>query len=216
MKKSALIFVLALLFVFSAAAYAQDEDEGKWRNFEVSMNIGLTMPSNINWYDTLEAKNGLNFGGTGGYYFTERLCLGAYFTYSQMATEDLTEIDVSDQNYKMYDIGLYGKYAFTGESNFEPYIKLSAGANFTKFATWVGENSTVLREISYDPVFSGAGYLGAMYYTSDYGAIYFEAGYHIVMSKYTEGTFQDRLFTVPEDIKFAEIKAGVVVFFGPE
>lgn len=219
MKKSTLFLVPAIFFIFcvlSATAYAQDEEEGKWRNFEVSMHIGLTMPSNIDWYDTLAAKTGLQFGGTGGYYLTDRIVLGSYFTYSQMATEDLPNVDVSAQNYKMYDIGIYGKYALTGESNFEPYVKLSAGANFLKFATWVGQYRTILREISYDPVFSGAGYLGAMYYTSDYGAIFVEAGYHIVMSKYTEGKFQDRIYTVPEDIKYAEVRAGVIVFFGPE
>ena len=123
---------------------------------------------------------------------------------------------VSAQNYKMYDVGLYGKYALTGESNFEPYAKLSVGVNFLKFATWVGQYNTILREISYDPVFSGAGYLGAMYYTSDFGAIFVEAGYHIVKSKYTQGKFQDRIFSMPEDVKYAEVRAGVIVFFGPE
>ena len=216
MKKTSLLFVLVMFLIFSSAAVAQDEEDGKWRNFEVSMHIGLTMPSNIDWYDTLAAKNGMNFGGAGGFYFTERLCIGAYFNYTQMAPEEVSSFDVADQKYKMYDVGLYGKYAFTGESNFEPYVKISAGANFAKYATWVGAARTQLREISYDPAFSGAGYLGASYYTSDYGAIFLEVGYHMDMLKYTQATYDDVIYSFPDDIKYIEIKAGVVVFFGPE
>ncbi len=217
MKKTALIFVLAIFLGFSTVAIAQEEEEtGNWRNFEVSMYGGLTLPSNIDWYDTLAAENGLHFGGSGGYYFNERICLGAYFTYSQMALPELADVDVTDMNYKMYDIGIYGKYAFVGESNFEPYVRLSAGANFAKFATWVGPDRRRLREVSYDPGLSAAGYLGAMYYTSDYGAIFAELGYHMDFLQYDEGTFQDITYSIPDDVKYAEVRVGVVVFFGPE
>lgn len=216
MKKSALFFILLMVLIFSANLYAQEEEEEKWRNFEVSMYGGLTMSSNIDWYDSLAAKTGLHFGGTGGYYFTDKICLGVYFTYSQMGLEEPYGLDLRSQNYKMYNIGLYGKYAFSGESNLEPYIKLSAGANFPKFATWVGEFRTRMRELSYDPGFSGGGYLGLMYYTSDYGAIFIEAGYHMDLLQYNEGTYDEVTYVIPEDVKYAEVRAGVVVFFGPE
>ncbi|HHI02946.1 MAG TPA: hypothetical protein ENL22_05450 [candidate division Zixibacteria bacterium] len=215
MKKTSVLFVLAMFLIFSSVAVAQDEED-KWRNFEVSMHVGLTMPSNIDWYDTLAAKNGMNFGGAGGYYFSEKLCFGVYFNYTQMSPEEVSSFDISDQKYKMYDIGLYGKYVFTGESNFEPYIKLTAGANFAKYATWVGAAKSRLREISYDPAFSGAGYLGLSYYTSDYGAIFLEVGYHMDMLKNTAAEYDNRTYLFPDDIKYIELKAGVVVFFGPE
>ncbi len=217
MKKTSVVFILAMFLIFATAAIAQDEEEeGKWRNFEISMNIGLTMPSNIDWYDTLAAKNGIHFGMSGGYYLSERICLGSYFSYSQMAPEEVSSFDISDQKYKMYNVGLYGKYAFSGESNFEPYVKISAGINFAKFATWVGDFRTILREISYDPAFSGGLYLGASYFTSDYGALFLEVGYHIDKLKNTPAIYAGETFPFPEDIKYLELNIGVAVFFGPE
>ncbi len=216
MKTTSVLFILAMFMIFSSAVVAQDEEEGKWRNFEVNMHAGLTMPSNIDWYDSLAAKTGTNFGISGGYYITEGLCVGSYFSYSQMALEEVTSFSVADQKYKMYKVGLYGKYAFTGESNFEPYVKVSVGINFAKFATWVGDARTILREISYDPAFSSGGYLGFSYYTSEYGALFFEVGYHIDKLKNTPAEFAGVSFPFPEDIKYLELKTGVVVFFGSD
>jgi len=218
MKKSAFLISLAVLLIFALNVVAQEEEEEseKWRNFEVALQAGLGVPSNINWYDTLEAKAGVNFGGAGGYYFTNRICLGAYFTYTQFGIDNKTSNDVEDIHYKMYDVGLYAKYAFAGESNFEPYIKLSAGANFPKYATWVGPTRTILRELSYDPGLSTAAYLGAIYYTSDYGGIYLEVGYHQDWLQYDEADYAGVIHVIPEDVKYIQLKAGVTVFFGPE
>lgn len=217
MKKTAVLFGLAMFLILCSAVVAQDEEEeGKWRNFEVSMHGGMTIPSNIDWYDSLAAENGIHFGATGGYYLTERFCLGAYFTYSQMPPKDISSFDISKQKYKMYDVGLYAKYAFAGESNFEPYIKISAGINFAKYATWVGVAKTTFREISYDPAFSGAGYLGLSYYTSDYGALFVEVGYHQDMLKGTPAKFDDVTYGFQMDINYIEARAGIIVFFGPE
>lgn len=216
MKQTSVLFILAMFLIFSSAAIAQDEEDENWRSFEVSIHAGLTMPSNIDWYDSLAAKNGMHFGAAGGYYLNERFCVGTYFTYSQMSPEEASSFNIGDQKYKMYDVGLYGKYAFTGESNFEPYIKISAGINFAKYATWVGDARTTLREISFDPAFSGAGYLGLSYYTSDYGAIFLELGYHLDMLKDSPAIYKDVSYPFPEDIKYLEIRGGVIVFFGPE
>jgi len=216
MKKTSMLFILAMFLIFSSAVVAQDEEDEKWRDFEVSMHIGLTMPSNIDWYDSLAAQNGVNFGASGGYYFNERFSLGVYFNYSQMSPEEVSSFDIRDQKYKMYDVGLYGKYAFSGESNFEPYLKISVGINFAKYSTWVGDMRTTLREISYDPAFSGAGYLGISYFTSDYGALFLEIGYHMDKLKNTPAEYKDVTYLFPEDIKYLELRAGVVVFFGPE
>ena len=133
-----------------------------------------------------------------------------------MSPQDVSSFDIGDQNYKMYDVGLYGKYAFTGESSFEPYIKISAGINFAKYATWVGDMKTTLRELSYDPAFSGAGYLGASLYTSDYGALFMEVGYHMDMLKGSPVEHGDEIYSFQMDINYIEVRAGVVVFFGPE
>jgi hypothetical protein len=217
MKKSTLLCVLTFILIFAVNIFAQDDEEDeKWRNWEVSMFGGLTMPSGFDWYDSLKAKTGLNFGISGGYYFSNKLCFGLYFNYTQMAPEEPGSLDLRDLHYKMYDAGLYGKYAFAGESNFEPYIKLSAGANFPKFMTWVGPTRTRMREISYDPGLSAAGYLGAIYYTSDYGGIFLELGYHYDLIQYDEATFDDVTYVVPDDVNYIQINAGVTVFFGPE
>ena len=217
MKKTSVVFILAMFLIFASAVIAQDEkEEGKWRDFEVGMNFGLTMPSNIDWYDTLAAKNGIHFGMSGGYYLSERICLGSYFNYSQMSPEEVSSFDIADQKYRMYNVGMYAKYAFSGESNFEPYIKATAGINFAKFATWVGPYRTILREISYDPAFSGGLYLGVSYFTSDYGALFLEVGYHIDKLKNTPAVYGGVEYPFPEDIKYLELNIGVVVFFGPE
>lgn len=220
MKKSSVLILLAMFLIFSSVVVAQDEEEEEqWRNFEVGMNIGLTTSSNIDWYDSLKAKTGANYGAHGGMYISEDFCLGAYFTYAQMSPEELVGFSIADLKYKMYKVGLYGKYAFSGESNFEPYIKVSAGINFAKFATWVGPtvaSRTTLREISYDPAFSGAATLGISYYTSDYGALFLEASYHLDKLKNTPAEHGQIIFPFPEDLTYIEIKAGIVVFFGPE
>jgi len=213
MKSLRLLFTLMALVLFSITAYAQDEDEEKWRNFEVGITGGLSLPSGdlSDWNDSLGAETGFNLGIYGGYYFTADFCTGVYFTYTQEGMPEDWSL-----NYKFYDMGAYAKYAFSNESNFEPYVKLSAGVVWPKFPTWVTEEQNRLREQSYDPALSLGGYVGLLWYTAEYGGLYLEAGYH---SNFTDGTGTDwhgEKYELDANANYMEVKAGIMVFFGSE
>lgn len=213
-KKSALL-ALMLILALAVCAYAQEEeeqDEEKWRNFEVVAFGGLSLPSGefSDWNDTLGAGTGINFGAAGGYFFTEKICAGIYFEYAQFGVEDY------EQNYRLYNAGFYGKYCFVGESNFEPYVKLTAGSVWPKFATWITEDRNIMRELSYDPVPSVGLNVGTLYYTSDFGSIFLELGYQMAMTKDNLGEYGGVDYVLKDNINYINIRAGVTVFFGPE
>jgi hypothetical protein len=217
-----MLFVFLTILALSVSVLAQDDEEEeseKWRDFEVTLGAGLGFASGdfSSWNDTLGAKLGINLGGSGGYYFTERICLGAYFNYFQFDLEEPANgMDVSDVHYKLYNIGLYAKYALSSESNFEPYIKLMAGITYPKFATWTGATLTRLREVSYDPEISGGIHLGALYYTSEYGGIFLEAGYHLERTENNIGDSFGVDYKMPYNVNYIQVSAGVMVFLGPE
>jgi len=213
MRKTHILVALALLLALSVSAMAQeDEDEEKWRNFEVTLIGGLNFPMSDfkDWTDSLGAKTGYNIGLSGGYYLTERFSFGAYFAYSAHGME------IYDLNYKLYDIGGYLKYAFSGESNFEPYFKVSAGAVIPKFATWVTQDRNLLRELSYDPTLSLGVYAGFLYYTSDFGSLYLELGYHNDMTEDVEGEYASETIKLASKINYLQLRTGITVFFGPD
>ncbi len=212
MKKSKLILFTLLFLSLAVSAFSHEEEEEKWRNFEITGFGAFSIPTGAikDWSDSMGAKTGISFGGAGGYYFSDNLCLGVYFQYSQLGME------IYERNHRLYDAGAYLKYAFTGESNFEPYLKVSAGALFPKFATWVGPIRTRLRELSYDPGFKGSLSAGLLYYTSDYGGIYIEAGYNYASVKDKEAVYHSEKYFFEDNANYLDIKAGILVFFGPE
>jgi hypothetical protein len=212
MKKNERLFTVAMIFLFAMSTFAQEEEE-KWRSFEVTVTGGITNPvgSLSDWKDTLGASLGFHFGGGAGYYFNDNFCTGVYFTYTQMDTEGDW-----GTSFRMYDLGAYGKYAFTGESSFEPYLKFTTGINSVKFPTWVTLDQNRLREQSYDPGISAAFYGGVLYYTSDYGGLFLEAGLHYDPLKNAEANYHGELYTIGSNISYVEIRGGVTVFFGPE
>ncbi len=211
MKKSILLFTTVLVLLLSVAALAQKE-EGKWRNFEFSAFGALSVPTGAlkNWNDSMGAKTGFELGGTGGYYLNEKVCLGVYFTYNQFPMKLYT------LHYKLYEVGGYFKYTFIGESNFEPYVKVTAGADFAKFPTWVGEDKTRLREISYKPGFAAGIGAGLLWYSSDFGGLFLEAGYHFAPLKSVKADYQDVSYPLGKNVGYMDIRFGVNVFFGPE
>jgi len=212
MKRKGLMLTAILLIALSINSHAQDKTEKAWRNFEVTLTGGASMPSGSlkNWNDSMGAKSAFNFGGSGGYFFNDRVCLGGYFSYVQFS------MDKYSLHYKLYDIGAYAKYAFTGESKFEPYLKLKAGADFAKFATWAGPNKSRLHEISYGAGLTMAIHAGALYYTSDYGGIFLEAGYNFAKLKDKRVEYAGENYKFKDNISYVDIKAGLTVFFGPE
>jgi hypothetical protein len=212
MKRIRLVLPLTFVLLLAVSVAAQ-EDEGKWRNFEVAINSGLTLPAGDlkNWNDSLGAKLGFELSINGGYYFTEDFCSGVYFTYSQFAMENDYEL-----HFRSYGAGAYAKYSFSGESNFEPYVKLSGGINWLKFPTWVTSNGAFkLRELSYDPVFEFAGYAGLLYYTSYYSGLFLEFGYHNVMADGTE-SIRGSDYKIEHAVNYMDIRLGIMAFFGSE
>ncbi len=206
-----LLLVVAILML-ALPTLAQEE---KWRNFEVVLHGGLAVPSSglSDWQDSLGAKTGFNFGLEGGYYFTLKLCAGLYFNYTQTGMEGDW-----DRKFRMYDFGAYFKYAFAGESFWEPYLKMSVGLNSPKFPTFVAEPGDVprLREQSYDPNMAAAIYAGLLYYTFDFGGVYFEAGYHYDFLEGTKANYHGVEYEIEENISYLDLRFGVNVYFGPE
>ncbi|HDL03625.1 MAG TPA: hypothetical protein ENH25_05785 [candidate division Zixibacteria bacterium] len=213
MKSLRLLFTLIALATFSITAYAQDEDEEKWRNFEVGIHTGLNIPSGdfADWNDSLGAKTGFNVSLSGGYYFTTDFCTGVYFSYTQNGMEGDW-----GQRYRLYDMGVYAKYAFSNESNFEPYVKVTGGIVYPKFPTWVTPERNKLREQSYDPGISLGGYLGILWYTAEFGGLFLEAGYHNDLVKDVEANYQGEVHKMPGDLNYIEIRTGITAYFGSE
>lgn len=220
MKNFRVLLILGLVVLFAGSLYAQDEEESeKWRNFEVAIRAGLDFPMSDlkDWNDSMGAKTGMNYGLSGGYYITNRICFGAYFNYSSFGLEEPNSlIDVSQMHYKMYKFGGYLKYAFTGESYWEPFVKLRLGANFAKFATWIGQDRNQLREVSYDPEVSGGLDVGLLYYTSDFGGLYLQASYNYERLENTVGDSFDVEYSLPYNASYFSINTGITVFFGPQ
>jgi len=213
MKKT-LFFTLAAILLLAVTVVAQDEDEeeGKWRDFEVSIQGGLTVPGSYlsDWHDSLGAKLGFNASLSGGFYFTSALCAGLYFNYTQMGIDGDW-----DRVFRMYDVGGYAKYAFEGESNLEPYGKVSFGIMVPKYPTWVPPNArNHLREQSYDPGFAAAIYAGLLYYTSYSGGIFAEVGYHNDFVKGARADYAD--CELDKNVNYFEIRLGILVFYGVE
>lgn len=222
MKKAGLFFAFIMIMALSLPALAQepgtaaaeptDQEEANWRSFEVATYGGLMLPSGAlkTWNDSMGAKTGVNFGASSALYFNEKLCLGAYFTYHQ------NPMKLYNLHYKLYDLGLYAKYAFAGESDFEPYVKVSGGAVFAKYPTWVGDAKARLREVSYSPVFGAGFHAGLLYYTSEYGGLFLEGSYHMVMLKDVSGDHSGVKYYLKDNIHYLELNAGIMVFFGSE
>jgi len=216
MKRKGIILTSAFIFALSISLHAQtdsmSQSEEGWRKYEVSVNGGLSLPSGAlkTWNDSLGAKTGLNFGANGGYFFNDKICLGGYFTYTQFPMK------LYKLHYKLYSVGAYAKYAFTGHTHFEPYIKIRAGADFAKLATWIGPNAARLRELSYGAGLNLAAYIGSLYYTSDFGGIFLEAGYNFARLKNNSVENGGVKYKLQDNINYIDVKAGINVFFGPE
>jgi len=219
MKRFKPLFLIAIIMLLAIPVLAQDdeEDEERWRSFEVTIIGGLTGPLGefADWQDSLDPSIGFNVGLNGGYYFNDNFCAGLYFKFSQNSIGgDLS--DDYDIKYRMYNAGTYFKYVVTNESNFEPYTKLSLGINTVKFPTWWVTQSgvTTLRSQSYDPGFSTSLAAGLLFYTSDMGGVFLEGAFGYDMLKDKTATLGGNV--ISDNVTYFEIKAGVNVFFGPD
>jgi len=212
MSYNRLILTLTAVLLLAIPSFA-DDDEEKWRNFEVSLSTGLSIPSGdiTDWYDSLGAESGFHIGLAGGYYFTEGFCAGIYFNYSRWGLPGDYGL-----NFQNYDVGSYLKYSLVNESNFEPYIKVSGGVVMPKYPTWETADFNILREQSYDAGYGFAGFLGITWFTSDFGSIFLELGYH---NDLVDGVTANNFgidYTLEGNTTYLELSTGVTVFFGPE
>lgn len=211
MKSFRLLSTLIVLSLVALSAFAQDDE--KWRNFEVGLHGGLAIPTGdlSDWHDSLGATTGFDISLSGGYYFTNNICAGIYFDYDQFGMDGDWGL-----NYRLFKTGAYAKYAFSNESNFEPYFKVTGGISWPKFPTWITVDQNRLREQSYDPAFGFGGYLGVLWYSAEFGGLYVEAGYQYLMAKDTEADWHGEIYKMPSDINYLQIRSGITVFFGGE
>ena len=157
------------------------------------VGANLTMPTgnlkNNLTPDSLNAKLGYGFDFGAAYYIKPQMALGIYFNSRNMKTENF------DLYHRVFEFGLFGKYLLNDLSNasMAPYLKLSAGANFSKFAQAVESGGeTIYREISHVPVLGVEAALGIqtkLKKDNEAGGIFLEAAVHNDFVDKSEGKF---------------------------
>ncbi len=214
--KNLLSIALSLLLI-GGTALAQDEDFFVKDVLEVNFYGGAGIPSGnlSDFSDSLGAETGINYGLDLGYFLTNDMVFGFNFSYTQFSIKDSD--DTGDLNHKLYSPNLYLKYYFTGESDFIPYLKGSAGLEFAKFTTFVDNSAgRRYREISYDPVLAYGAGAGFFYFVSDFSGLFLEANYRAAVSAAeTEATYQDDIYLFGSELSRIDIHAGVRILIGP-
>lgn len=202
------------LFLFSSLAMAQYEDDPY---IEGSIGGNYTLPSgyikNDLSPDSINASSGLGLNLGLGYYVNSKLITGLYFSARNMGT------DGTDMNHRAFEVGAYGKYLFMDltETSFSPYLKLSGGVVFSKLVTKVNDdNSTVLRELVYNPAPGLDLALGIHYKTNSFGALYFELGYHYDLMKDIAGEYKNDEYPWGDNNQFLMVRLGVLFNIGPK
>lgn len=202
------------MFLLSSLAMAQYEDDPYIEGF-IGGNISLPsgyIKSDLS-PDSLNATSGLGLNLGFGYYVNSQTIAGLYFSARNMGTDGL------DMNHRIFEVGAYGKYLFMDltETSFSPYLKLSAGAVFSKLATKVSDdNSTVLRELTYSPALGIDLALGIHYKTNSFGAMYFELGYRYDLMKDVVGEYENDEYPWGGNNQFLMARLGVLFNIGPK
>ena len=215
--KKLLLLTSAIVLLLGSAITAQNEDFEGRDILELAFFGGLTSPAGDikDLSPTEGAESGMALGMDIGYFLTPRLIVGLNFTYTAM---DINEAaGAGDLKYKLYSPNLYAKYVFSGESNFEPYVKAHVGADNPKFATLVSHpDGDRYREISYDPSFAYGAGLGFFYYTSDFSGLYLEANYHMAASSDAEAIYIGDTYQLGANITVLDVHAGVRLLIGSD
>ncbi len=206
--------IIASLFLLSSPAYAQYEEEPFIEAF-VGGNLAVPIGYIKNDLDpdSLNAKAGLGFDIGAGYYLSNKMIAGVYFNVRNMGVKDLP------LKHRVFEFGAYGKYLFRdlSEVSLSPYIKLSAGLNFSKLATRVlDDGQPVYRELSYSPTLGTEANLGLQWRTNSYGGIYIEAAYHFDFMNDVTGDFESTDYVWGDNNNFILFKAGVLFNIGPK
>lgn len=206
------VIVIGILFPASLAFGQYDEDP--YMEGYVGANYTLPMgyikndltPASLN----AVGKLGLDIGF--GYYVNPQLSVGLFFNMRNMDTDNL------DLNHRVYEFGPYGRYFLTNisETSFSPYLKVSAGLNFSKLVNRVdGETGPTYRELSLEPTLGIGGGVGLYLKTNDYGAVYLEGIYNYDFTSGVTGEFRGNEYTWGDNNQYLMIKAGVAYNIGP-
>ena len=214
MKKTVLLLAAMLLLV-NITVMAQEEEEEERDVLEFGFYGGMALPSGdlSEWHTDLGAENGFGFGVNLGYFVTSSFVIGADLRYTQFAIKDAAE--ASDQRHRLYTPSLYAKYSFSGDSDFEPYLKAHVGVENAKFSTFVINSAGQrYRELSYDPALSlGAG-AGLFYFTSDYSGLYLEADYRFADTETAMADYESVDYEFGEKTAVISLNFGIRVLFG--
>jgi len=139
--------------------------------------------------DSLNAKMGYGLDLGIAYYLKPQLALGIYFNSRNMKTSNF------DLYHRVFEVGASGKYLLSDLSNssMSPYLKITAGASFSKFAQAVEiDGGTIYREISHAPVLGLEAALGIqakLKKDNQAGGVFLEAAVHNDFVDKSEGKF---------------------------
>ncbi len=212
MKRLSIALAALLLLTLNISALAQDDYEEESDLLEICFNggFGLPMGGLSDWHDSLGAKTGWSVGLDFGYFATPKLVVGLSFQYTELG------IDASDAaedlKHRLYNPNLYTKYYFSGESNFEPYVKVHVGIENPKFTSTL--TGPKYRAISYDASLAYGIGAGVFYYMSDYSGLYLEMNYHAASTSDAKKEYIDQTLVFDENVAVLDIHAGVRVLVG--
>lgn len=213
MKFWSILLTLILLFAITTAAFAQDEEEER-DLLEVCFYSGVGSPMGglADWHDSLGAKLGWSLGMDFGYFMTPSLVVGFNFQYTQFGIDGPAEVEGA--HHRLYNPNLYAKYYFSGESDFEPYIKGHIGFENPKFTTSL--DGPKYRAISYDASLAAGLGIGLFYYRTDYSGLFIEANYNYAATSGSEREYANQTLTFNETISILDIHAGVRLLVGSD
>lgn len=215
MKKIAFL-IIGLVVVLASGALAQDDEYYVKDVMEVNFFGGIGIPTGdiSNYSDTAGAGNGFNLGFDAGYFITFDWVAGLDFTYTQFPVEKTANAE--GLHHRLYSPSLYLKYYFNGGSDWIPYLKVHAGIDFPKFATFVtSTKGNRYREISFDPVFAYGIGAGLFKYTSDFSGLFVEVNYHRAISKDATATFEDVDYKFNDNLATVDVHGGIRILIGP-
>jgi len=161
----------------------------------------------------LNATTGVGLDVGAGYYFTNSLIAGLYFSARNMGVKDF------GFHHRLFEAGVYGKYQFMDitEKSWSPYLRLSVGLNFSKLATRVLDGTRyVYRELGYDPALGTGVSVGAFLKLNQHGGVYVEGTYHIDMMDGIGGEFKGVDYRWGDNNQYVVLGAGVIFNIGPK
>lgn len=203
------IVLLAGWGLAARQATAEIHEDAK---FELSLGGGLAVPaddfkSNYRFAGepgNLGAKSGYHYTVSGGYYLLDKLSVGVNFTYSQF---DVDSIGIAFK-YRLYSIGMYGKYHFTYENRITPYVRVLAGIAVPNFNTPLRTVGLEFRENGYSIKPEGLISIGARISTTEWGGFFFEVGYRYSDVAGARTSFKQESYELPADVAQIQISAG--------